>query len=280
MKNIATRLAWVFCLLAVISVLDPMGFNQTQAAGLNASWDPVLVSPAVAPTSTDPTVDPVTGFIYFKSTKAVVGYFDDWRRQDDTQLAGSTLGDKALRMAYGDTWKQAAPTAGDARHYAGELHRKLFWAFLPGVTVAKTNVIGSTLKILSNPPAGQFPDNTLNTNLQTVYQLSWNVTDFFLKRTETSDTIDGIRSVQYKMRSDVLNPLSVLYATRQSSQTVIRACLIELSQNPGSDRQKELRKTLESVRSDLVKSNYQLDMATGGAATDAAKAYHPYETHP
>lgn len=213
----------------------------------------------------DVTAEPVWR-LHFKSPNGVAAYFDCWAKQDQKLLPRQTLSQQALALAYGGSWHQDALSAAEAQGYRQHLNRQLFWAFLPGVTVGKTNVVGSSLVLPVNPGTS---NTTLSSNLQTVYQLSWSITDHMLKRTPSKDSLDAHLAVEYKMRNDVLTTLSAFYGARKADQVQLRSCLLELVNGAVGDRIKDLQKCVEATKADLVKNNAQIDMATNGAISTA-----------
>ena len=170
---------------------------------------------------------------------------------------------------------------------------QLLAAILPGVTIGRNSALQSTFTQVPIPVTIA-PDLTVQNNYQLGFQLSWNVTDHFLKRALTSEAVSAHLAAEHKMESDVLATIWESYVTRKGAQMQMRECLLDMLPTSGEvddPTYSASKATLASSSASsciatqqalIVRSNLQMDLATiskdrsVGAASEAYKQYTPY----
>ena len=181
--------------------------------------------------------------------------------------------------AYGDSWQQDAPKSSEVKAYRRDFNRRVWLGVIPAVTIGQTQVLGAVVSF-PKPPfvPGQGSSANITSNYQSVYAVSWNLTDFLLKRQSATDAVNANLDAQFKMRSSATSGLLASYATRRAAQFALRESLLDLtaSQSSCSERTKDLLKSVEDSVVALVKSYSEIDAATHGGASEAYKAYAPY----
>ena len=247
--------------------------NVAVAQSPEVIFDPTLMAPDVqiGGGSSDISVDSA-GRIHFKSQDVISRYFARWVAQDDALLSRPDLMRRVLGLAYGDSWVQTAPTALDINRYRRDLNTKIWWLAIPTVTAGATNVVGATVN-LAAPPSP--PAISSNTSIQAVYTFTWKFGESLFARPSTKETAEAHLAAEYKMRNEGLKKLLDIYSTRRTAQIQLRTCMLEYFMVQSSDpvRAKELLKSMDALRTDIIKSSSQLDMIADGAAAAAYSSY-------
>jgi hypothetical protein len=283
-----TRKIWVLGLFLNVAV----SFSRGSALGQEPTQAPPKVNPAAAwfdPKGMAPQVGShagnsdllldEAGRIQFKSIRAIAGYFDHWLAEDDRLMARQGLVQQAVRLAYGNSWQGRNPTQDDSE-YKNDLRKKLLWVFfLPKFSLGTQNQISSVVTIPGTLPSpGTRLPSTVTANLQTAYNLTWDVGTSMFQRTATKDALDARLAAQYKMKTDALKALSDAYTARRVAQLQLRSSLFEvLVIHPtSSERIKDLRKAIDVAYSEVIKADLEIDLVAGGAASGAYEHYRVF----
>jgi hypothetical protein len=278
---------WTSLLISLLTQVD-VAFARPQCSSGPGTCleevilDPTMIAPSIDPTggNSDISIDTV-GRIHFKTQTAVARYFDSWQVQDDHFLPRNDLMNRVLSLAYGAWWQPAPPTVSEVNQYRRDMNRKLWLLAVPTVSFGTTNVLGSSLVVqpLTKLPVPFIPPATspvtINANVQTVYSLSWKISDTLLSRPSTKETVEAHLANDYKMRSEALKAFVDSYTARRTAQRALRSYMIEILGTPisNSDRVKDLVKLIDTAKSEIMKSDTQIDMMADDAAAKSYKLY-------
>jgi len=248
-----------------IAVLDPLSI----APGLQSGN---LRRVSLGTSGADIEADEA-GRLHFRTVKALNEYFDHWLSQDRAALSAPQLMESTLRLTYGTHWNAIMDRAMNVNDYRRQVNKRSFWLLIPKVSFGNTNAFGSSLQVTTSTPA--LP--TLTTSLQNAYSLGWDVGGALFARGLSEDAAESHLATVAKMRKEAVSELTTVLAARRAAQLTMRACLIDSLESGISDeRTKELRKCVDTARSDLVKANMQIDLMTDGFATRVVDSYPRY----